>query len=188
MLKLSRLFVGSMDVSWFAQKASRAHVKDLSSPPFALSPCTKVCIGLSNTPTAPKQHKCFLFSQQTLHVSVIKLLPKREGSLCFGKKMPNSCQKLLVVEKQWHAVCKSQYSSNPSHPTCCNPLFLSFLESWLPPPICFVSSGPETLTTWPTWLLLLPKGLKKWSREKKKHVNCCKNPDSLGTFVSEMCG
>lgn len=143
MLNLSRLFVISMGDSWFAQKASQVYVKDLSSPPCALSPCTKVCIGLSNTPTAPKQHKCFLFSQQALHVFVIRLLPKQEGSLCFGKKRPSSCQKLLVVEKQWHAVCESQCSSNSSR-TCCNPLFLSFLESWLPPPICFVSSGPET--------------------------------------------
>jgi len=121
-----------------------------SSPPLTLSSHNRVYIpGQCNTPKALKPHKCFLFSQQKLYVSFIRFLPEwlcvKNGSLGFGKKRPDSCQKLLVVEKQWHALCDSHCFANPRRPPCCNPLFLLFVRSQLLPPIGCVSFGPGTL-------------------------------------------
>lgn len=163
-----------------------------SSPPLTitLSPQKRVYIPVQcNAPTALKPHKCFLFSLQPLHVSFMRVLPEQDGSLGLGKKRPHSCQKRSVVEKQWHALCDSHCSSNPRRPPCCNPLFLLFVRSWLPPPIGCVSFGPGTLRR-PDQHghASCQKDREERKGEWEKCFNCCKNLDSLGKFVWKMCG
>lgn len=161
-----------------------------NSPPLTitLSPQKRVYIPVQcNMPTALKPHKCFLFSLQPLHVSFMRVLPEQDGSLGLGKKRPCSCQKRSVVEKQWHALCDSHCSSNPRRPPCCNPRFLLFVRSWLPPPIGCVSFGPGTLRR-PDQHGCSPCQKDREEREWEKCFNCCKNLDSLGKFVWEMCG
>lgn len=116
-------------------------------------------------------------------------LPEQDGSLGLGKKRPDSCQKWSVVEKQWHALCDSHCSPNPRRPPCCNPLFLLFVRSWLPPPIGCVSFGPGTLRRPDQHgRASCQKDREERKREWEKCFNCCKNLDSLGKFVWEMCG
>lgn len=163
-----------------------------SSPPLTvtLSPQKRVYIPVQcNTPTALKPHKCFLFSLQPLYVSFMRLLPEQDGSLGLGKKRPDSCQKRSVVEKQWHALCDSHCSSNPRRPPSCNPLFLLFVRSWLAPPIGCVSFGAGTLRRPDQHgRASCQKDREERKREWEKCFNCCKNLDSLGKFVWEMCG
>lgn len=81
------------------------------------------------------------------HPSMSPLCCSARGGrlLALGKKRHNSCQKLSAVEKQWHALCDSHCFTNPRRPSPSNPLFLSFVRSWLHPSIGCVSFGRRTL-------------------------------------------
>lgn len=96
----------------------------------------------ANSPQATQMLLIFTATSLSLF---LRALPEQDGSLGLGKKRPDSRQKRLVVGKQWHALCDSHCSSNPRRRPRCNPRFLLFVRSWLPPPIGCVSFGPGTL-------------------------------------------
>lgn len=73
-------------------------------------------------------------------------------------------------------------------PPRCNPLFLLFVRSWLPPPIGCVSFGPGTLRQPDQYGRASCQRDGEERGEWEKCFNCCKNLDCLGKLVWEMCG
>lgn len=115
-----------------------------ASHPFTPEESLYSC--LQQHASSPLATQMLLIFTATLSLSLfVRLLPEQDGSLGLGKKRPDSCQQPSVVEKQWHALCDSHCSSNLRRPPCCNPLFLLFVRSRLPPLIGCVSFGPGTL-------------------------------------------
>lgn len=166
------------------------HTSELSSPrchPF--TPEEGLYSSSMQCANSPQATQMLLIFTATPLCLFYEGLPEQDSSLGLGKKRPDSCQKRLVVEKQWHALCDSPCSPNPRRPPRRNPPFLLFVRSWLPLPIAYVSFGPGTLR-WPDQhgRVSCQEDGEERKREWEKCFNCCKNSDCLRKFVWEMCG
>lgn len=90
----------------FSHWASPAHIR----PFYGLYPSS---MHHANSPEATQMLLIFPVASLCLFFFFLSVLPEQESSLFLGRKRPDSRQKQLVVEKQWHALCDSYCPPEP---------------------------------------------------------------------------